>query len=121
MLFKLLRQWSPSSATNSTARSEWTHSTGWGTRIAMGDWHGVRTRYEDDEEGRYERVTAIKLPMNGLSGKWKEQSGEFILLVACVRVYSTDGCSLCLRAVYMVDFGAESRVPLYGVHLGRID
>lgn len=73
MLLKLFRQWSPSSATsNSTARSGWTRSAGWGTHIAMSSWHGVRTRYEDDEAGRSERVTAIKLPMNGLSGEWKK-------------------------------------------------
>lgn len=72
ILLKLFRQWSPSSVTsNSTARSEWTHSAGWGTRMVMSSWHGVCTRYEDDEAGRNERVTAIKLPMNGLSGEWR--------------------------------------------------
>lgn len=71
VLFKLLRMWAPSSiACNSTARSEWVNSTGWGTRIDMDDWYGVRTTWHEDDEGELiEWVTEMMLPMNGLCGK----------------------------------------------------
>lgn len=71
VLFKLLRMWAPPSiAANPTARSEWVNSTGWGTRIDMGDWYGVRTTWHEDDKGEMiEWVTEMMLPMNGLCGK----------------------------------------------------
>ena len=78
MLFRLLRLWAPPSVANiSTARPEWAKSTGWGTRVVMNDWYGVSARYVEEGDGNVERVTAMKLPMNGLCG---ELVGGSILL-----------------------------------------
>lgn len=85
VLFKLLRDWSPSSiASVSTARPEWAKSTGWGTRIAIGHWYGVRTQYVNEDGADVERVTAMVLPLNGLCGKcgyYSSRRGRSILSV----------------------------------------